>query len=94
MTKSSATSQIEGKNKTIDYKKLYQEQAKKHQLMLSQISHEIRNPVTLINSFLQILEKQHPLIYQKTKTGLKSWKIWIFSEVCLVSFPVTIILSD
>jgi len=29
MTKSSATSQIEGKNKTIDYKKLYQEQAKK-----------------------------------------------------------------
>lgn len=60
MTKSSATSQIEGKNKTIDYKKLYQEQAKKHQLMLSQISHEIRNPVTLINSFLQILEKQHP----------------------------------
>ena len=60
MTKSSATSQIEGKNKTIDYKKLYQEQAKKHQLMLSQISHEIRNPVTLINSFLQILERQHP----------------------------------
>lgn len=60
MTKSSANSQIEGKNKTIDYKKLYQEQAKKHQLMLSQISHEIRNPVTLINSFLQILEKQHP----------------------------------
>lgn len=93
MTKSSATSQIEGKNKTIDYKKLYQEQAKKHQLMLSQISHEIRNPVTLINSFLQILENSI-LIYQKTKTGLKSWKIWIFSEVCLVSFPVTIILSD
>lgn len=59
MTKSSATSQIEGKNKTIDYKKLYQEQAKKHQLMLSQISHEIRNPVTLINSFLQILEKKN-----------------------------------
>lgn len=93
MTKSSATSQIEGKNKTIDYKKLYQEQAKKHQLMLSQISHEIRNPVTLINSFLQILENSI-LIYQKTKTGLKSWKIWIFSEVCLVSFPVTIIPSD
>lgn len=60
MTKSFASSQIEDQNKTIDYKKLYQEQAKKHQLMLSQISHEIRNPVTLINSFLQILEKQHP----------------------------------
>lgn len=93
MTKSSATSQIEGKNKTIDYKKLYQEQAKKHQLMLSQISHEIRNPVTLINSFLQILEKQHPDL-SEDQTGLKSWKIWIFSEVCLVSFPVIIILSD
>lgn len=60
MTKSFASSQMEDQNKTIDYKKLYQEQAKKHQLMLSQISHEIRNPVTLINSFLQILEKQHP----------------------------------
>lgn len=28
MTKSSATSQIEGKNKTIDYKKLYQNRRK------------------------------------------------------------------
>ena len=91
MTKSSATSQIEGKNKTIDYKKLYQEQAKKHQLMLSQISHEILLHLSTV--FFRFW-KNSILIYQKTKTGLKSWKIWIFSEVCLVSFPVTIILSD
>ena len=31
-----------------------------HQLEISQISHEIRNPVTLINSSLQLIEKQHP----------------------------------
>lgn len=94
MTKSSATSQIEGKNKTIDYKKLYQEQAKKHQLMLSQISHEIRNPVLHLSTVFFRFWKNSILIYQKTKTGLKSWKIWIFSEVCLVSFPVTTTLSD
>lgn len=31
-----------------------------HKLAISQISHEIRNPVTLINSSLQIIEKEHP----------------------------------
>lgn len=30
------------------------------QFMLSKISHEIRNPVTLINSYLQFIEKAHP----------------------------------
>lgn len=43
-----------------DYQKLYQELLSQQQFLMSQISHEIRNPVTLINSFLQILEKQHP----------------------------------
>ncbi len=43
-----------------DYQILYQELLSQHQFMMSQISHEIRNPVTLINSFLQILGKQHP----------------------------------
>ncbi|MGI6069557.1 MAG: sensor histidine kinase [Blautia sp.] len=31
-----------------------------HQFMLSKISHEIRNPVTLINSFLQLLSEKKP----------------------------------
>lgn len=31
-----------------------------HQLALSRISHEIRNPVTLINSSMQIIEAEHP----------------------------------
>ncbi|MGN0399730.1 MAG: ATP-binding protein [Blautia sp.] len=43
-----------------DYKALYLEQKIQHQFMLSKISHEIRNPVTLVNSFLQILEDHHP----------------------------------
>jgi signal transduction histidine kinase len=32
----------------------------KHRLELSRISHEIRNPVTLINSSIQIIETEHP----------------------------------
>lgn len=31
-----------------------------YQFRISQISHEIRNPVTLINSYLQLLAKVHP----------------------------------
>lgn len=33
---------------------------REHQYALSKISHEIRNPVTLIDSFLQLLKKEHP----------------------------------
>lgn len=32
------------------------------QFTLSKVSHEIRNPVTLINSFLQMMAKEHPEI--------------------------------
>ena len=31
-----------------------------HQFTISKISHEIRNPLTLISSTLQLMEKQHP----------------------------------
>lgn len=31
-----------------------------HRMEISQISHEIRNPVTLINSYLQLTQTQHP----------------------------------
>ncbi len=43
-----------------DYQRLYEELKDRQQLMLSQISHEIRNPVTLINSFLQLFQTHHP----------------------------------
>ena len=52
---------IPGDNNS-DYKTLYQELQIKQQFLLSQISHEIRNPVTLINSFLQLFESHHPEI--------------------------------
>ena len=52
---------IPGDNNS-DYKTLYQELQTKQQFLLSQISHEIRNPVTLINSFLQLFESHHPEI--------------------------------
>ena len=50
---------IPGDNNS-DYEALYQELQTKQQFLLSQISHEIRNPVTLINSFLQLFESHHP----------------------------------
>lgn len=34
--------------------------AEKYELLLSTISHEIRNPVTLINSYLQLISSAHP----------------------------------
>ena len=33
-------------------------------LLFQKISHEVRNPVTLINSYLQLLEKDHPELKQ------------------------------
>lgn len=43
-----------------DYRQLYEELQAQQQFTLSHMSHEIRNPVTLINSFLQLLESHHP----------------------------------
>lgn len=43
-----------------DYRQLYEELQEQQQFTLSHVSHEIRNPVTLINSFLQLLESHHP----------------------------------
>src|SRR5699024_9510759 len=57
----SSVFQLSG-NSNPDYKTLYQELQVKQQFLLSQISHEIRNPVTLINSFLQLFESHHPEI--------------------------------
>lgn len=37
-----------------------------HRMSLSRISHEIRNPVTLINSFLQLTQTRHPEVVQFT----------------------------
>ena len=55
---------MSSRNITPDYKTLYQELQAQHQFTLSQISHEIRNPVALINSFLHLLENHHPEISQ------------------------------
>ena len=57
----SSVFQLSG-NSNPDYKTLYQELQVKQQFLLSQISHEIRNPVTHINSFLQLFESHHPEI--------------------------------
>lgn len=40
-----------------------------HHMELSRVSHEIRNPVTLINSFLQLTVSQHPEV-----ASYRTWK--------------------
>lgn len=43
-----------------DYKKLYNNFQSYHHYTISQISHEIRNPLCLISSSLQMIQTQHP----------------------------------
>lgn len=43
-----------------EYELKIQQMETEHRFALSRISHEIRNPVTLINSSLQIIEQEHP----------------------------------
>jgi signal transduction histidine kinase len=50
------------------FRELFQAIEKDHMLSLSKISHEIRNPVTLINGFLQLMASEHPEV--------KSWHYW------------------
>lgn len=40
-----------------------------HQMTLSMVSHEIRNPLTLIYSTIQLIESQHPEVF-----GFKYWE--------------------
>lgn len=47
---------------------LLQRLEEEHQIELSRISHEIRNPVTLINSFLQLTERRYPQVI-----GFSTW---------------------
>lgn len=60
MSTQSGANSANGMSDSTDYKTLYEQLNAKHQFMLSQVSHEIRNPVTLVNSFLQLLEGRHP----------------------------------
>ncbi|MDD3217628.1 MAG: HAMP domain-containing sensor histidine kinase [Lachnospiraceae bacterium] len=48
--------------KEIEYEERLSQLEEQQHLALSRISHEIRNPVTLINSFLQLIETQHPQV--------------------------------
>ena len=41
-----------------------EKQLEDYRFALSKVSHEVRNPVTLINSYFQLLEKDHPELKQ------------------------------
>ncbi|MFQ9395120.1 MAG: hypothetical protein ACLR2E_15065 [Lachnospiraceae bacterium] len=73
------------KEKEREIQKLKEE----HHLALSRISHEIRNPVTLINSSMQLIEAEHPEVL-----SFDLWddmkKICFFSGDSSTSSPATI----
>lgn len=54
------------KEKETEIQKLKEE----YHLALSRISHEIRNPVTLINSSMQLMEAEHPEV-----AGIDLWSL-------------------
>ena len=56
-----------------------EKQLEDYRFALSKVSHEVRNPVTLINSYLQLLEKDHP--------ELKQNELW--SDIFCCQFSVT-----
>lgn len=58
------TNFITSKNPTVELEELKQQ----HQYFISHLSHEIRNPLTLISSSLQLLEKECPSV-----TSSKLW---------------------
>ena len=47
---------------------IYEAMQSDHRKEMSKISHEIRNPVTLINSYLQLISTEHPEV--------KDWNHW------------------
>ncbi len=50
--------------KQTDYKKLYHNFQSYHHYTISQISHELRNPLCLISSSLQLIQAQHPEVLE------------------------------
>lgn len=46
-----------------DVKEIISRLLENHRMIVSMIAHEIRNPLTLISSSLQIIEKQHPEVH-------------------------------
>lgn len=58
-----------------------EQQKKELQMTLSKFTHEIRNPVALIQSELQMLASAHPEL-NSYDAGTVSWKIWNISGSC------------
>lgn len=56
-------------SKTPELKSIIEHIETAHRMELSQISHEIRNPVTLLNSYLQLTQSHHPEV-----TTFSTWK--------------------
>ena len=56
---------------------------KSHQMDISTISHEIRNPLTLVYSTLQLIESQHPEVLVRASSGHRIYETVIRRSVFL-----------
>lgn len=65
-----------------------EKQLEDYRFALSKVSHEVRNPVTLINSYLQLLEKDHPELKQNELWSDITRKCFFFADFSMI-FPAT-----
>ena len=69
-----------------------EKQLEDYRFALSKVSHEVRNPVTLINSYLQLLEKDHPELKSfpggLSKNLISPKKCFFFADFSMI-FPAT-----
>ena len=65
-----------------------EKQLEDYRFALSKVSHEVRNPVTLINSYLQLLEKDHPELKQNELWSISPKKCFFFADFSMI-FPAT-----
>lgn len=65
-----------------------EKQLEDYRFALSKVSHEVRNPVTLINSYLQLLEKDHPELKQNELWSDITEEMLFFADFSMI-FPAT-----
>lgn len=74
--------QLTSENETA--KQIVSQLLENHQTIVSMISHEIRNPLTLVSSALQIIEIQHPEVI-----NFHGWSQANLCVTCSMNFQIS-----
>lgn len=78
--------QLTSENETA--KQIVSQLLENHQTIVSMISHEIRNPLTLVSSALQIIEIQHPEVinFHGWSQAIEDIKLYV---TCSMNFQIS-----